>query len=116
MRDESIIAESILDDESIEAFTALGLTLVQSKIFLALSQLKCASISQISELSKVPRQDIYRTVAQLEELSLVKKILTKPVRFEPLAMDEVWELLLKRKREEFSKLKQVRKIFCRIIS
>jgi sugar-specific transcriptional regulator TrmB len=49
----------VLEEESIGALVGLGLALVQSKVFSALAESGCATIHGISELSNVPRQDIY---------------------------------------------------------
>src|SRR5690606_37785132 len=103
----------MLNEEGVDALTSLGLTLVQSKIFLALSKTNYATISKISDLSKVPRQDIYRVVSELQKMSLVEKILTKPVRFQAVTMEEAWKILLERKKNEYDRLKRVQKEFLR---
>jgi len=95
--------------EQVQVLTSLGLTQVQSKVFWALSTLRCATISGISKVSMVPRQDIYRVVDQLQELSLVRKVLTKPVRFQSVAMEEACTILLRRKKEEYVKLKRLQR-------
>lgn len=103
----------MLNEEGVDALTSLGLTLVQSKIFLALSKTNYATISKISDLSKVPRQDIYRVVSELQKMSLVEKILTKPVRFQAVTMEEAWKILLERKKNEYDRLKHIQKEFLR---
>jgi sugar-specific transcriptional regulator TrmB len=103
--------ETVMLEAEVDALTSLGLTHVQSKVFLALAKSDCATVSSISELSKVPRQDIYRILSKLEELSLVEKMLTKPVRFQAVAMEEAWAILLKRKKEEYVRLRTVQKKF-----
>jgi sugar-specific transcriptional regulator TrmB len=99
------------EEDDIESLVSLGLTLVQSKVFLALSKSENATIGDISELSKVPRQDIYRTVQDLQELSLVEKLVTKPVRFQAIPMDEACTILLNRKRDEYTRLVRLQKNF-----
>lgn len=103
--------ETIMLEEEVDALISLGLTHVQSKVFLALAKSDCATVSSISELSKVHRQDIYRILAKLEELSLVKKMLTRPVRFQAVAMEDAWSILLKRKKEEYVRLRTIQKKF-----
>jgi sugar-specific transcriptional regulator TrmB len=89
----------VLEEESIGALVGLGLTLVQSKVFLALVNSDCPTIHEISMLSNVPRQDIYRIVSELQELSLVGKIVAKPIRFQALPIEEACAILLKRKEK-----------------
>jgi sugar-specific transcriptional regulator TrmB len=93
-------------EEIIEALTSLGLTLVQSKVFTAASVLSCSTIHEISELSKVPRQDIYRVLAELQELSLVEKMVSKPAKFRGLPMKEAVYVLIKRKGTEYDGLRR----------
>jgi sugar-specific transcriptional regulator TrmB len=101
----------VRQENNLQALTSLGLTLVQSRVFLALSKLDSASIKEISELSKVPRQDIYRTISELQELSLAIKLLTKPVKFRATEMEETLAILLKTKKTEFINLKRTQKKF-----
>jgi sugar-specific transcriptional regulator TrmB len=100
-----------VSEEEIGALTSLGLTLVQSKVFLALSKLHCAPINRVSEVSMVPRQDIYRVVFQLQELSLVQKALKKPVEYQAVPMEEACSILLNRKKEEYLRLREIQKRF-----
>ncbi len=100
-------------EEEIGTLTSLGLTQVQSKVFLALSKLRCAPVNRISEFSLVPRQDIYRVIGQLQELSLVQKVLTKPVRYQAISMEDACAILLNRKKEDFLNLRRKQKEFLR---
>lgn len=96
----------MLEEENIEALTSLGLTLVQTKVFLALTKVKDATIHEIADLSGVQRQDIYRIISELEELSIVEKMLTHPTRYYGIGISEAINMLLQRKKEEFGGLQQ----------
>jgi sugar-specific transcriptional regulator TrmB len=101
----------LLEEENIEAFTSLGLTLVQTKVFLALAKVKNATIHEIANLSRVQRQDVYRIVSELEELGLVEKMLTAPVRFLAIGISEAVNVLLQQKKEEIGGLEQKSRSF-----
>ncbi len=96
----------MLEEENIEALTSLGLTLVQTKVFLALTKVKNATIHEIADLSGVQRQDVYRVVSELEEQSIVEKLLTQPARYYGVGMSEAVSVLLKHKKEEFGGIEQ----------
>jgi DNA polymerase III alpha subunit len=53
----------------------LGLTLLQAKIYLALSKTGKATIKTISKASNSARQDIYRIMPTLQKLGLAEKII-----------------------------------------
>jgi sugar-specific transcriptional regulator TrmB len=108
--------ETLIVEENIEALKSLSLTTVQSKIFLALAKSDYATIKGISELSKVPRQDIYRILAELQDLGLVEKTITKPVRFRTIGIEAASRILLERKREEYYKMKQERQKIVKTLS
>ena len=71
----------MLQEECINSLMDLGLTLVQAKIYLALSKLDNETIKTISKNSNLARQDIYRIMPSLERLGLVEKIIDKPTKY-----------------------------------
>ncbi len=101
----------MLEGEHIEALTKLGITLVQSKVFFAIARFGCSTIHEISESSKVPRQDIYRIVSELQEMSLVEREVASPAKFRAVGMEEASTILLERKKQEYDKLKRLREDF-----
>jgi sugar-specific transcriptional regulator TrmB len=103
----------LLQEENVEALTGLGLSFVQSKVFLALVRSDCATIKNISELSKVSRQDVYRVVSDLYELGLVKKMVSKPARFQAIAVENACAILLNRKKDECQKMELTKERFLR---
>jgi sugar-specific transcriptional regulator TrmB len=95
-------------EESIEALTGLGLTLLQSKVFSALARSGYATINEISEISKVPRQDIYRVVSELEQLGVVEKTISRPVKFSIIDIEAAFSILIDRKKEEYLKVERIK--------
>lgn len=66
---------------------------------MALVQLRLASVSQISKVSKVRREDVYRTVPRLESLGLAEKLLGTPVKIRATPLDDALSILIKQQRE-----------------
>ncbi len=91
-------------EKKIEIFTQLGLTVNQARIYLALTKLTTATVPQISKVSGIAREEIYRTMVRLQELSLVEVIIGIPTRYEATPLQEGINFLLKRKTEENNKL------------
>jgi sugar-specific transcriptional regulator TrmB len=84
----------------------LGLTSSQAKVYLAL--LKLASDSKgttIAKFADVPRQDVYRLLAELQQIGIVQKALVKPATFKSAPPEETVSILLERKKSNFSTLK-----------
>ena len=92
-------------DDAFEMLRDLGLTIVQAKVYLALVRSEAATIGRISELSKVPRTDLYRVVKELEKKGLVERVLAHPIRFRAVPFAEVLHVLLQRRNEEMHKFR-----------
>ena len=63
----------MIKDECAKILMDLGLTLLQAKAYLALSQLGKATVKTISKTANVARQDVYRVMLALEKLGLAEK-------------------------------------------
>ncbi len=86
-----------------------GLTHNQAKVYMATARLMVATVSQISKVSKVRREDVYRILPKLEKMGLVEKLLGKPTRIRAMPVEEGLPILIKQKedafRERMSRLK-----------
>jgi sugar-specific transcriptional regulator TrmB len=79
----------------------LGLTLPQARVYLALVKLGTPStVKNISTYSKVARQDVYRTLTELRELSLVEMIVCNPALFRAVPLQQSATFLMERKNQE----------------
>jgi sugar-specific transcriptional regulator TrmB len=58
----------------------------------------------ISQVSKVPRQDVYTVVATLEKMGLCEKAITKPVKFIVTPIKESLDILMQHKTAEYDEL------------
>jgi sugar-specific transcriptional regulator TrmB len=66
--------------------------------------LESATIKDISDVSGVARTDIYRIVSKLQKLGLVEKLITRPVKYRAVSIDEGVSILMERKVNGLSQL------------
>jgi len=101
--------ETFLGEKATE-LTAFGLTSSQAKVYLSTLCLGVSSASQIANLSKIRREEIYRIAPKLEQLGLVTMRLGKPRKFsasEPKrALSVLVDLKRKKMDNEIKKLRQ----------
>lgn len=69
----------------VERLVELGMTTYEAKVFLALTRLGEASVSQIHCIADVPRSAIYDTIGRLEQRGIVEVSTGRPKRFRPLS-------------------------------
>lgn len=69
----------------IDRLVELGMTTYEAKVFLALTRLGEASVSQIHGVADVPRSAIYDTIDRLEQRGIVESSTGRPKRFRPLS-------------------------------
>jgi sugar-specific transcriptional regulator TrmB len=89
-------------DEDIQALSCLGLTISQAKVYFALTQVEDATIKAIAQQTKIARQDIYRTMLQLQEIGIVEKVIVTPNRYRAIPISAGIGILTKRKEKEFA--------------
>jgi len=89
-----------------ELLTGLGLTSRQSKIYLAIALLEMATAKTISKLSGVRRENIYRTIPQLQEVGLIEKIIDTPIKFKAIEIEDAVSILLNRKIRQMEKMQK----------
>lgn len=83
----------------------LGLTLSQARVYLALVKLgKQSTAKAVSVFSKVARQDVYRTLTELRELSLVEMVISNPALFRAIPLQETIAILMERKNQRTREL------------
>jgi len=85
-------------EENAEGLSDFGLTHNQAKVYIAVARLGMASVSQVSKVSKVRREDVYRILPKLEKMGLIEKILSKPTKIRALPMEEALYILIEREQ------------------
>jgi len=102
-------------ERNVEMLTDFGLTGNQAKVYLAAARLRLASVGQISKVSKVRREDVYRILPKLEKMGLVERLLGKPTKIRATPAEEALSILIKHEedtaRKRVSALKTKTKTF-----
>ena len=100
------------DDEPIQTFMSVGLTLLQAKLYLALAKLGSSGggVRKISHESNIARQDVYRILPELEKLGLAVKIISSPATYRATPLENGFSALLNRKSEEYIQLQKRAKL------
>ncbi len=75
-------------------------------MYLALVKSGPLKVIQIAKISSVARPDVYRTVSRLQELGLVKKIVSSPNEFSAIPIFDALSMLLQKKRSDQAELAQ----------
>lgn len=91
--------------EQIETLNKLGLTINQSKIFIALVQSNLSTVKRIAKSANVPPEVIYRSIPKLQEMGLITKTISFPIEFKAISVDSATRILLKRRNREMNELK-----------
>lgn len=97
-------------EETANELADFGLTKTQAKIYITLTALGVASVSEISAISKIRREEVYRTTPKLEKHGIITRKLKTPRTFSAIHPKKIIQLLIKTKlenmKEEIDKLKQ----------
>jgi sugar-specific transcriptional regulator TrmB len=92
-------------EDKVELLTQLGLTPRQARVYLALASSSPCTVNQISKLSGIATETVYRILPKLQEKSLTERILTSPTKFSATRMKIAIEMLLKQKNQEVTKIR-----------
>jgi len=89
----------------IDILMKLGLTRLQAKTYLTLTQLDKAEVKKIARMSGIARQDIYRIMPTLEKAGLAEKIVATPILYKAVPLKDGTLSLFKEKSSEYAELK-----------
>lgn len=98
------------NDKTLEILMDLGLTYLQAKTYLILTQLEKAEATKISKASDVARQDIYRIMPTLEKLGLAVKVIGTPILYKATPLKEGSSMLLQKRTNEHTTLQEKIKV------
>lgn len=76
-----------------QALEALGLSSYEARVFVALQRLGAGTAQAISEVSEVPRSQVYGAAAGLADRGLVEVVESSPKRFRAVGLDAAREQL-----------------------
>lgn len=86
-------------EQNAETLSSFGLTIKQAKVYLALVSTGISTVGELSKLSKVRREEVYRILPKLEKLGLIEKTLTAPVKLKATSIDNALSLLIRAEEE-----------------
>jgi len=96
--------------ENADELAAYDLTKTQAKIYITLTALGVASASEIANLSKIRREEVYRVLPTLEKRGLVIRKLGTPRRFSAIPPENGIDQLIRTKldimKEEIDSLRE----------
>jgi sugar-specific transcriptional regulator TrmB len=99
-----MVPKSGSKDEETRVLKRLGLTITQARTYLALCRTGASTPKTISTESQIARQDIYRILAELQEIGLIEKAITTKTMFKALPLQDALLMLLERRVKETSEL------------
>jgi sugar-specific transcriptional regulator TrmB len=97
-----------------QVLAKLGLTSMQAKLYACLHASGKTQAKTLSNLCRLPRQDIYKTLAELYEIGLLEKTLTRPVEFKAISTSQCFSILIQRRKQKNSEIEQLAKEVLRI--
>jgi sugar-specific transcriptional regulator TrmB len=106
----TMLVTTLQNDKTIEILMNLGLTYLQAKTYLTLTQLEKAEATKISKASDVARQDIYRIMPTLEKLGLAVKVIGTPILYKATPLKEGSSMLLQKRTNEHTTLQEKIKV------
>jgi sugar-specific transcriptional regulator TrmB len=99
--------------EGIDALRTLGLSNYEAQVFAALQRLDSGTAQEVSDLSEVPRSQVYGAADDLAERGLVEVVEGAPKAYRSVKLSTAREILSRRLEEEtsraFNSLESIRK-------
>ena len=89
----------------------LGLTLLEAKIYYALALSGPKKVRSISQITRVSRPDVYRTLAKLTKLGLIEKVIANPSKFRAPPLEIGLQILLDSEITKINNAKNQSEIF-----
>jgi sugar-specific transcriptional regulator TrmB len=105
------LVEPVSTEEEVLFLKRLGINESQGRVFIALQQSGSLTATDISRTSGVRREKVYTVLLSLQELGIVRKIITSPATFEAMAINEAADILLKRKLKTHQDLRKETEAF-----
>ena len=91
--------------EAIETLAELGLTHNQARIYLALLHSEhLLPVKEISKITNIARQDVYRILPELQDIGLVEKTITVPTMFKATLLKLGLSILMENKMIKHNEL------------
>ena len=82
----------------------MGLNLSQAAVYLTLAKVTDAEAKVLYKMTDIARQDVYQILSELQELGLVERILTTPLRFRATPIKNAISILSRRQSSKNSEV------------
>ena len=92
------------EETMVQTLIQLDLTILESRIYIALSKYQSLTTKELSKITKTSQPDIYRVLYKLHNKGLVEKIIEKPTRFRAVPLEKGISYLVERKKAEHNTL------------
>ncbi len=92
------------DEQPIKILTNLGLTYREAKIYLALNRTGSAKIKELALAAHMDRPNIYGVISKLQKLNLIEQLLTTPIIYRAVPMDQGVAMMLDHKKRDLTEL------------
>jgi sugar-specific transcriptional regulator TrmB len=86
--------------DAVDALKRLGLSNYEARVFAALQRLGTGTAQEISDVSEVPRSQVYGTADDLVERGLVELVAASPKEYRPVSLEAAREQLTRRLERE----------------
>lgn len=90
-------------EDYIKTLTRFGFTENQAKVYLTIVQLGLAPVGSISRISGVRREEVYRILPKLEQMGLVEKILSTPIKLKAIPLEDAFSILVRQRQDEVNR-------------
>ncbi len=95
-----------VNDNAILTLTQLGLTFLESKVYIILCKYGKLSTKEVSKFGKMAQSDVYRVVKSLQNKGLIQKQIQKPSIYKATPFKTGSAFLLERKKSNYDKLER----------
>jgi sugar-specific transcriptional regulator TrmB len=92
------------DGEAVETLVHLGLNYSQARVYFALVENGLSTAKEISKISGINRQEIYRIMPKLQNVCLAEKMIDIPTRWRATPLQDGLSFLLENRKKETSEL------------
>jgi sugar-specific transcriptional regulator TrmB len=104
------------DHPGTELLEKLGLTNLQTRIYLSLISYGSSTVAEISKITTIARQDIYKILPYLLTLGIIEKIIETPAKYKAVPLKDAISKLFDSRKKESIKLHKKAKEFCEYFS
>jgi sugar-specific transcriptional regulator TrmB len=102
-----------IEEDEIRFLADVGLTKTQAKLYMTLLRFEEADGKTLAEKADIPRQEVYRTLEELEKKGLVEKIISAPYKFKATSLNFGLQILMTQRALHFKEIQEKTKDFLR---